>query len=335
MRNEFHKGWTDPRLFNAFKYAMHAGDCSEVAGVVEAQGAERKPVDTFVFAMPQAHRRAERTPLASNYKIDDAEFLDELDMVIEVADMRDEKLEDLPKTLPRGFRDLHPILENYKVPQYAQGKDYGSRIKSIAAGDKQDPIKYSKMKNIVTARDACSFVHTDDPMQPWEDAMRVLFNERVPQKLPKSIDTILDGQSRFTVFGVPFMKGMLGEALREGGFASFRAKWLNLRMRPEEATVLFYEKSLKMAYPEGSPMHPSFPAMHSMAALVQAFLLLEFFEGDFVMSHGETVEDYLMHLADNIGYFRVLAGVHYPSDHTAYVPVAAAIAASVAAPFLR
>lgn len=336
MSQEYAKGWQDEKLRAAFKAAMYDNDCQEVAAIVLAQGADRPPVDTFVFGMPQTHRRAERTAPDPVPGLETPEFKKELELVQEVSKMRDVKLVDLPKTLPRGMRVLSPALADVLVPQYSKGVDYGRRWEGIQRGDRVPPVQTSGSKTkIVTARDAAAYVHKDNPMTPFVWAVEFFLSENVPQKMPKSMETMYPGQQNFTVFGLPFFLKMLADAVVEGGWVSFRAKWKNFRMRPEESSIVVLDAPLLLAYPEGSPMHPSLPAMHSFAAWVQAYLLMLFFDKNHVLSTGDTVEEFLTLLCDNVGLFRVLAGVHYPSDHTSYKPVAKAVASSIAGSYLK
>ncbi|MBT1451473.1 vanadium-dependent haloperoxidase [Glaciecola sp. XM2] len=88
---------------------------------------------------------------------------------------------------------------------------------------------------------------------------------------------------------------------------------------------------LPMAGPEGSPLHPTYPAGHAVMAGAAVTILKAFFDGDFpipnpVMTDSEgmtlvpytgetlTIESELNKLASNISLGRNFAGVHYRSD---------------------
>eukprot|EP00547_Thalassionema_nitzschioides_P000275 CAMPEP_0194215246 /NCGR_PEP_ID=MMETSP0156-20130528/16912_1 /TAXON_ID=33649 /ORGANISM="Thalassionema nitzschioides, Strain L26-B" /LENGTH=737 /DNA_ID=CAMNT_0038943713 /DNA_START=23 /DNA_END=2236 /DNA_ORIENTATION=+ len=65
------------------------------------------------------------------------------------------------------------------------------------------------------------------------------------------------------------------------------------------------------AYPEGSPMHPSWPAMHAAASAASVWLPLVL--DDMPMS----LVCEIRKLDFAVSYARTVAGVHYPSDNTA------------------
>jgi hypothetical protein len=91
---------------------------------------------------------------------------------------------------------------------------------------------------------------------------------------------------------------------------------------------------LPMAYPEGCPTHPSYPAAHASVAGACATVLKAFYNEDFVLPHpvtptpdglslqpyqGEalTIGGELNKLAFGVAYGRNFAGVHWRSDTTA------------------
>jgi hypothetical protein len=91
---------------------------------------------------------------------------------------------------------------------------------------------------------------------------------------------------------------------------------------------------LPVAYPEGSPTHPSYPSAHACNAGACATVLKAFFSEDFVIPnavaataagdalnpwHGTplTLGGEIEKLATNIAFGRHAAGVHYRSDSMA------------------
>lgn len=333
----FHKGWTDADLFAKFRKAVTQGDCYTIARTVEAQGADRKPVDAYINAMRLPRQPSGRMPPVTEVMTEERRA--ELHLIKELADMRDAKLTSLPDDLPLGMRELSFFLEDEKVPRYAKGKDFITTQRTYdqeMAGKSVKKITAGPVKNIVTLRDAASYVHSDDPFALWSKVANYLLMVGVPQRLPAKLnDSDGVGQSRFVCFGAPCIVGLLGYAIAMAGPVSFYNKWYAMVPRPGQLYYEWLNDFLPQAYPEGSPMHPAYPAMHSFVALVCYFFLLEFFDGLTELPHGRTVAAELRLLADNVGYFRVHAAVHYPSDHDNAVELARKVAQDLAAPFLR
>lgn len=333
----FHKGWTDAALFADFAAAVKKGDCYDIAMAVRAQGADRKPVDAYVKAMRLPRQPSGQLPRVPEVMTDERRA--ELVQLSEFANNRDEKISSMDASLPLGMRELSFFLADTLVPRYAAKKDYMTTersYKSVMAGDAKKEIKSGNRKNIVTLRDAASYVHSDDPFVLWGNVAMSLMMYKVPQRTQSRInDHDGEGQSRFTVFGGPFLKGIIGHAILMSGPVSFANKWDAMVPRPEQLHFEWLNEFLPMAYPEGSPMHPSRPAMHSFAALVCCYVLLALFDGHHELPNGRTVEEELILLADNVGYFRVFAGVHYQSDHDDSIETAKKVAEQIVRPFIR
>ena len=162
-------------------------------------------------------------------------------------------------------------------------------------------------------------------------------------------------------FGGKNIVGLLGQAAQVAEKAAWYEKWLvHRRLRPEAfggrlhnqlTDVKSYDifpdllrsegvsrvKStngtslLPIAYPEGSPTHPSYPAAHATIAGASATVLKAFFNEDFlfpnpvqVSSDGLSLDRWtgprltlgneIDKLAGNVSYGRSAAGVHYRSD---------------------
>ena len=94
---------------------------------------------------------------------------------------------------------------------------------------------------------------------------------------------------------------------------------------------LYGTRLLPVAYPEGCPTHPSYPAAHACNAGACATVLKAFFEVDYVLPHaveakadgsahetwrgaGPTLGNEIDKLAGNIALGRDAAGVHFRSD---------------------
>lgn len=128
---------------------------------------------------------------------------------------------------------------------------------------------------------------------------------------------------------------LIGWAVHTVSPNAFAAKWYFGQPRPEEVIgawareeieapihidqqlrqlvnidqVLSDQRKFTM-YPEGSPNHPSMPAMHGAAGGI-AILFGLFFELD------ELMLDQVRRTAANIAFFRNFAGVHYRTDSVA------------------
>lgn len=345
MIDSFAKGfYGHPREYAAFRSAVKQGDRAEIAATLALVKPERPMVDAYCFGAPRAltlpSNITGRRNQTDGPQVGSLEFMDELQQVVDVAAMRDTPLDELPKSLPKGMRELSPFLAKVKVPKFTEGKDYGtskSEFQSIQRGDAKPMPESDGTTRIKTGRDAAAFVHSDSPTQPWIDFVEQLLREGVEQVLPPGWDGLqFDHHQFFTLYGAPFFHGVIGEGVRKSGHLSFPKKWELCMPRPEEMAPRYDMDYLPLAYPEGCPMHPSRYAMHSAAALVCAFLVLEFFKGDAVIEHtGATVRESAMLLADNIGYFRVHAGVHYVSDHLAAMASSELLASEIAKPYLQ
>jgi len=124
-------------------------------------------------------------------------------------------------------------------------------------------------------------------------------------------------------------------AIRAVSALNFHAKWTAGRPRPEEvawmiandeltteddsvpASLVAKIKSMNLkspsdftAYPEGSPRHPSWPAMHSAASSASFWLAIVYDLTPDQLCEARRV-DYA------VAYARTVAGVHYPTDNIA------------------
>jgi len=147
------------------------------------------------------------------------------------------------------------------------------------------------------------------------------------------------GASPEFVNGAVALSALAGWTVAEVSPAAFASKWFVGRMRPEEVALRVREGSLSVpgasvksaidaifcgqgnsscqqkaatftAYEEGSPVHPSWPAMHSAASSLSTWL-------DVVADLTPQQREEVRLLDYSIAYFRTFAGVHYPSDNRA------------------
>lgn len=333
----FCKGWTNAALHESFIQAVKTGDCYAAASAVRSEGADRKPVDSYIHANRMPSNPYQNVPRGHDLRSDSQ--IAEVKRVFDLAEQRDEKLEDIDGTYPEGFRTLSWFLRDTKVPRYAKGKNYMTTQKSfdkVMAGDQPKPITSGNATLIRTGRDAASYVHSDDPYDTFVNAAFELIDLGVPQRLNRNVnDHDGEGQSRFMVFGKPYIKGLLSYVGLHAGHVSFKNKWTLLKARPEQLYAHLNLGFLPQCYPEGSPMHPSKPAMHSFLSLALGYAVLELFDHHFELPSGRTVKEEVNLLADNVGYFRVIAGVHYESDHDDAKEAAKHVAETIVSRFLR
>lgn len=210
-------------------------------------------------------------------------------------------------------------------------------------------------------RDLTAFVHRDYSFQAYLNAALILL-EYGDEALNVSNPYITSStQGGFVQFGTPHVVDMVSRAGLSALKSAWCQKWcMHRRLRPEmmggrihnhktgNANYPINEKILNspvltrvfnqngsyllpMAYAEGSPAHPSYPAGHATIAGACVTILKAFFNEDVVLpnplvpsSDGLSLENYsganltvgneLNKLAANISLGRDTAGVHWRSD---------------------
>ena len=239
-------------------------------------------------------------------------------------------------------------------------------------GGKETYQKSPKRRFIYTPRDLATYVHYDALYQAYLNACLLLLWYKIPfdSGIPFQQDDCIDHQQGFALFGGPHILTLVTEvatrALKAVRFQKFN---IHRRLRPE-ALAARLEKAamlsvtelnnmsqllgpfadlnssnrrnflLPMAYPEGSPMHPTYGAGHATVAGACVTILKAFFDhkhplnftgqpnGAFeadptdqvqtlrvIKDINLTVEGELNKLASNISIGRNWAGVHYFSDY--------------------
>lgn len=178
-----------------------------------------------------------------------------------------------------------------------------------------------------TLQEAAEAVHTDLPTD-WPTA---LFKQFLSEgaKFDSSVVPHLCGAD--FVNTIVTTAGVLGMATAAVSPSAFACKWHEGRARPEEAIWAIRTGALEgapvdmqdkvkslglksaesfTAYPEGSPKHPSWPAMHS-AASISSMVLAVLLD----LSPEQLTESRNMDYA--VSTFRTAAGVHFESDNLA------------------
>jgi hypothetical protein len=226
-------------------------------------------------------------------------------------------------------------------------------------------------------------VHYDFPYQPYLNAALILINSGPHSILncnqfksgsnPYRYSTIQDG---FVTFGQAEVTDWLGRVTTAALKAAWFQKWkVHRRLRPEELGGLIQQSRvagrerpihaslrnspavdavfaktgsylLPQAYPEGSPLHPSYPSGHAVIAGACAVVLKACFDGSMLLpgcvepsadglsllpcaEYSPTVGDEVDKLAFNIAMGRNWAGIHYRSDANAGLRLGEDVAISI------
>jgi len=216
---------------------------------------------------------------------------------------------------------------------------------------------------IRTVRDLADYVHQDSPMQEYVNATMILLgysDDALDQNNPYISNPT---QESFVTYGMPDILYLVVVASEIALRTAWYQKWVvHRRARPEYVGFLVNQQKtgeqdfglhsdlinsaaldntfgtfgtyfLPLAYPEGSPTHPAYPAGHAVVAGTCITILKAFFNEAFeiptpvepnaantaLVSYSGTpllIGNELNKLAFNIALGRDMAGVHYRSDGT-------------------
>jgi membrane-associated phospholipid phosphatase len=256
-----------------------------------------------------------------------------------------------------------PISQTWRP--YPAGREYGTGYAAwlaIQNGAAQPPAtREAQGRYIHSLRDLASYVHADFTYQAFLNAGLIL---QAMGSASARLDSPYAGSrsmAGFITFGAPMMLDLVARVALAALKAAWCEKWLvSRRLRPEAMAGLVHNTALKiaeyplhpqvfrspaltrtqakhgtlllpLAFPEGSPLHPSFPAGHAAIAgagiTVLKALCNERAEIPRPMvpsRDGSTLEEYkgtpltvggeLDKLASNIAFGRDSAGIHYRSD---------------------
>ena len=221
---------------------------------------------------------------------------------------------------------------------------------------------------IANGRALAEWVHYDFLYQAFHNAALILANQGPESILntnpywnPTNPYKKSKVQTGFSTFGLPHVCGWLGAAAVAALHAAWYQKWcVHRRLRPEElggrahqtlAGIKSYPVSpdllqsaalatafktngtylLPQAFPEGCPLHPSYPAGHATVAGACSAVLKAFFDENGLVTDcvtpsadgssllplddvALTVGGEINKLAVNIAMGRDFAGIHYRSD---------------------
>jgi len=224
---------------------------------------------------------------------------------------------------------------------------------------------------IRNGRDLAEYVHYDFPYQAFLGAALILINSGPRSILncnqfrsgsnPYRYSTVEEG---FVTFGQAEVTDWLGRVTTAALKAAYYQKWMvHRRLRPEALGGLIHQTKasirkypvhsslleseavdaifhryssylLPQAYPEGCPLHPSYPAGHATIAGACSVVLKACFDSSMLLpscvgpsadgltlvvrsDYSPTVGDEIDKLAFNIAMGRDWAGIHYRSDSVA------------------
>jgi len=219
----------------------------------------------------------------------------------------------------------------------------------------------SEPRYICSNRELAEYVHQDFSFQTYQNAALVML--RLGREALNPTNPYLGSTTQFgdITFGNKNILSLIAQAALLGQKGAYYHKWLvHRRLRPEcfagrievhvsgrkpydmhpeilNCDAIARTKAahgsclLPLAFPEGSPTHPSYPAAHSTNAGACATILKALFNEDYPIRHpveaisdgsalipwkGEplTLGNEINKLANNIALGRDAAGVHYRSD---------------------
>jgi hypothetical protein len=268
------------------------------------------------------------------------------------------------KTAPFGANNIEQRIIH---PQAATdfGNESFANFLSIQNGVSQGPLQFeTQLKYMRNGRGMGEWVHVDVLFQAYFMAFLVLASLNVPLD-PGNPYRGSRTQDGFGTFGGPHIATVLCEVATRALHATWYQKWFaHRRLRPEAFAGAIEAKLrrganfdihpailddvntsgrlgdffagdalLPLAFPEGSPTHPSYTAGHATVAGACATILKTFFDESAVIPNpvmpsddgfnlvaytgpALTVGGELNKIASNVANARNIAGVHWRSDST-------------------
>ena len=170
-----------------------------------------------------------------------------------------------------------------------------------------------QLRYLRSARDLAEYVHNDVLYQEYLCAALMLMKMKAPLNSGDPYPPTLKSESGFITFGFPMVEVLIAEVIARALKNAWMQKWFVHRMaRPEETAGLVHftitgQKNypldssvlnskaaaavfarngnyfIPMSYPEGCPLHPSYPSGHATASGAAVTVLKWFFDEDFVI----------------------------------------------------
>jgi hypothetical protein len=259
---------------------------------------------------------------------------------------------------------IHSIDQRYRFPLRGQAflTSYDAWLACQRGSKPKDSLQFdATMRYISSNRELAEYVHQDFSFAPYLNAALVMLRFGDDALSPTNPYRGLANQSGDITFGNKNILSLIAEAALLGQKGSWYHKWLvHRRARPEvvggrlqnhfagkaaydlHADLLQcdaiarvrqanWTALLPVAFPEGSPTHPSYPSAHAANAGACITILKAFFNADFVIpdpvqatNDGSSLEPWtgadltlggeIEKLASNIAMGRDSAGVHFRTD---------------------
>ena len=236
-------------------------------------------------------------------------------------------------------------------------------------------VTYAGRRYICCGRDLATWTRTDYPAQAGVQAALLLEALRAPVT-PGHPYVRSRNQAGYVTFGLPFIVDLASRVAMHALRASWFQKWvLHRRLRPEElggrleagaagAPIVAWPEAtfvqseafaearrrtgsclLPMAWPEGAPLHPAYPAAHAATAGAMVTVLKAYYAEEWVLpdpvepsadgselrpiAAALTVGGELDKLAWNLAVGRAFAGVQWRSDAEAGLRLGEAVAVAL------
>jgi hypothetical protein len=259
---------------------------------------------------------------------------------------------------------INTIEQRYTVPTRGQSflTDYPEWLACQRGARPRSKISLdATARFICSARELSEYVHHDFSFQAYMNAALIMLNLGKDALSPTNPYRTSRVQFGDITLGSKNILSMLAQASLLGQKGAFFQKWqVHRRLRPEcfagriethangrrrydlHADILhcdavarvqsqFRTRLLPVAFPEGCPTHPSYPAAHACNAGACATILKAFFNVDYTIPRpveatedgmalepwrgaGLTLGNEIDKLASNVALGRDAAGVHYRSD---------------------
>jgi membrane-associated phospholipid phosphatase len=273
------------------------------------------------------------------------------------------------------------IAQQYRVHLPGAGNDfltgYEDWLNCQNGGKPAAKIAYDPApRHIRNGRDLGEWVHQDFPYMGSLNALLILLGMKAPVDAANPYFSSAT-QTGFVTFGQAMYFDLFARVCEDSLKATWFQKWLvHRRVRPDAfagsvhntltgaanypiSPLLLRSQAVKhvfdtygsyllpMAYPEGCPAHPSYPAGHAVIAGACVTVLKAVFDEDFVIPNPVVASDddglsllsysgppltlgnELNKLASNIALARDVAGVHWRSDGIQGLLLGEAVAISV------
>ncbi|MFN0107557.1 MAG: twin-arginine translocation signal domain-containing protein [Blastocatellia bacterium] len=271
------------------------------------------------------------------------------------------------------------MQQQYSVPETENDQltDYDEWLSVVSGYAPSFGLSFDETPRYLrNGRDLAEWVHRDFSYQGFLNAALILLGYGQAAIDPYNPYLASATQDGFSTFGSPYILDLVARVANAALKAAWYQKWqIHRRIRPEEfgghvhnqmtekaeydihaelltspvLEIVYNQQEsylLPMAYAEGCPTHPAYPAGHATIAGACATVLKAFFNENFVLpkpvtvgEDGLSLESYhgvsltvggeVNKLASNIALGRDTAGVHWRSDGTEGLKLGEAVALSI------